>query len=48
MNLVKDLFPKNTIESLKAKFLLAQDKCNSLGLTGIHEAGAGTREIPVY
>ena len=48
MNIIKDMFPGETKESLKEKFLLAQAKCNSEGLTGIHEAGAGIGEIDIY
>jgi len=48
MNFVKDKFPKDTGETLIAKFKLAQEKCNSEGLTGIHEAGVGIKEIEMY
>lgn len=47
MNLVKEQFPSETDEALKEKFRQAIAHCNRYGLTGVHEAGLGPREIEV-
>lgn len=47
MNLVKEQFPTETDEALKEKFRQAIAHCNRYGLTGVHEAGLGPREIEV-
>ena len=48
MNLVKDLFPQDTAERAREKFLKAVDLCSAVGLTGVHEAGVGPDEIALY
>ncbi len=48
MNLVKDLFPIADEEVKKRRFLEAVAHCNQYGLTGIHEAGVGPKEIALY
>ncbi|MFC2121956.1 amidohydrolase, partial [Bacteroidota bacterium] len=48
MNIVKKHFPEENYETMKKKFFMAVGKCNSEGLTGIHEAGASTKEIALY
>ncbi|MFC2097998.1 amidohydrolase, partial [Bacteroidota bacterium] len=48
MNIVKKHFPEENYETKRKKFFMAVEKCNSEGLTGIHEAGASTKEIALY
>lgn len=48
MNLVKDLFPEVNSKMKESRFLDAVAHCNQLGLTGIHEAGIGPKEIELY
>jgi len=48
MNLVKELFDRETYNQLETKLGLAIDQCLKYGLTGVHEAGVGPREIAVF
>lgn len=48
MNMVKDLFDKETDNQLEMKLGLAINQCLKYGLTGVHEAGVGPREIDVF
>ncbi len=48
MNLVKDLFPELTINEKAKRFQDAVIHCNRMGLTGVHEAGVGLKEIDIY
>ena len=48
MNLVKDLFNKDSGSDLAVKLKLATDECLRYGLTGVHEAGVGPMEIGVF
>ena len=48
MNLVKDHLPPDSDEMLREKFLKAVESCLSVGLTSVHEAGIGPREIKLY
>ena len=48
MNLVKDLFPEETVTQYKTKVIAALKRCERVGLTSIHEAGIGPAEIESY
>jgi len=48
MNLVKAVMPADDEDTLRRKFLLAAEDCLARGLTGVHEAGVGPREIALY
>ena len=48
MNLVKDHLPPDSDEMLREKFLKAVESCLSVGLTSVHEAGIGPREIKLH
>ncbi len=48
MNLVSDNIPPDSDEQFKQKFLKAVRSCLSVGLTGVHEAGIGSRHIDLY
>ncbi len=48
MNLVKDLLPVLTIDETAKRFQDAVIHCNRMGLTGVHEAGVGSKEIDIY
>jgi predicted amidohydrolase YtcJ len=48
MNLVKDLFPPDSKEQQRDKFLKAVESCLAVGLTGVHEAGVGPEKISLY
>jgi predicted amidohydrolase YtcJ len=48
MNLVLERIPPDSDEQFKQKFLKAVRSCLSVGLTGVHEAGIGTRHIELY
>ncbi len=48
MNLVKELQGTDTEEVFIKKLELAINKCLESGLTGVHEAGVGTREIGIF
>lgn len=47
MNLVKTLLPGDSKEYLADKLELAVELCSENGLTGVHEAGVGPKEIDV-
>jgi predicted amidohydrolase YtcJ len=48
MNLVKAVMPADDDATLRRKFLQAVEDCLAKGLTGVHEAGVGPREIALY
>jgi predicted amidohydrolase YtcJ len=48
MDLVAENIPPDSDEQFKQKFLKAVRSCLSVGLTGVHEAGIGTRHINLY
>ncbi len=48
MNLVNQHIPPDTDEQVEAKFKMAVENCLAVGLTGIHEAGVGSRELDMY
>lgn len=48
MNLVSDHIPADSDEQFKQKFLRAVRSCLSVGLTGVHEAGIGSKHINLY
>lgn len=48
MNLVKELFYRESGSDLAMKLKLATDECLRYGLTGVHEAGVGPVEIEVF
>lgn len=47
MELVSNIIPKPSDEELASALKAAQEKCFSVGLTGVHDAGLGTREVQV-
>lgn len=48
MNLVKDHMPADSDEKYVKKFRKAAAYCITRGLTGVHEAGVGPKEIAMY
>jgi predicted amidohydrolase YtcJ len=48
MNLVKKHIPRDSDEQFQMKFKQAVQSCLAVGLTGVHEAGVGPREIKMY
>ena len=48
MNLVLKHIPSESEKQRRDKFLKAVENCLSVGLTGVHEAGVGPREIALY
>lgn len=48
MNMVKKHIPEDSDEQYEEKFKQAVKNCLSVGLTGVHEAGVGPREIEMY
>jgi predicted amidohydrolase YtcJ len=48
MNIVKKHFPEITSTQHRERFLRAVESCVAVGLTGVHEAGIGPREIELY
>jgi len=48
MNLVKKHIPKDTDLQYEKKFRRAVQSCLAAGITGVHEAGIGDREIKMY
>lgn len=48
MNLVKKHIPKTTEQQLETRFKKAVRSCLQVGLTGVHEAGVGPRELALY
>jgi predicted amidohydrolase YtcJ len=48
MNPVLELIPPLTDEEQKRQFIMAMESCVAVGLTGMHEAGVGPRELALY
>ena len=47
MNMVKELAGNDSEELFREKLALAMERCVKSGLTSVHEAGVGTREIGI-
>jgi len=48
MNIVKKHIPPDSDQQQEKKFKQAVQNCLAVGLTGVHEAGVGPREIDMY